>query len=149
MTATTAPRMQVSNGFKVWNLGGTCIWEWKADKHLFKIIPFISYPPRPFDEKADKLVDELVNKPAPKASLKNAEDVKKANVYVPVHKRKGVVGAPMPAGAKLAGSAKQGQGESTLSETEKKLRTVKKVTACACLAAIEIRTKTKCDILPV
>jgi translation initiation factor 2A len=64
ITATTAPRMQVSNEFTVWNYKGIQVYKWKAEKHLFGIVPLKYEPPLPFaEDELDKFVKSLVNKP--------------------------------------------------------------------------------------
>lgn len=64
ITATTAPRMQIGNQFKVWDFTGKLIHEWKATKHLFGVVPFLRDPPPPFpDDKLDALNRQLGNKP--------------------------------------------------------------------------------------
>lgn len=70
ITATTAPRMQVGNLFRVWDFTGTQIHEWTAAKHLFGVVPFLRDPPPPFpEEKVDNLTKQLGNKPAVRGKL--------------------------------------------------------------------------------
>lgn len=124
VTATTAPRMQIGNGFKVWSISGKTVWEWKANKHLFGIIPFISHPSLPFNPDAEKLVEELSKKSSHSEKSGGSSNVaKNTNVYIPVHKRKGLVGAAVPV---KPGSGSSG-GDSAFTEKEKKIRTLKKV----------------------
>jgi len=61
MTATCAPRMQIENGFKVWDFTGKLVYEWVARKHLFEIIQFPVHgdlPPFP-DTKLDAHVKAI------------------------------------------------------------------------------------------
>lgn len=43
ITATTAPRMQVDNGYTVWDFTGKQVHQWKAQKHLFEITSFAKH----------------------------------------------------------------------------------------------------------
>lgn len=64
VTATTAPRMQVGNEFHVWDYTGKQTYLWKAEKHLFGIIPFRSEPPPDFpDQKLETFIKAQGNKP--------------------------------------------------------------------------------------
>lgn len=63
ITATTAPRMQVGNEFTVWNFKGKEVHKWKAEKHLFGILPLKYEPPLLFpDEDLEKFVKALGSK---------------------------------------------------------------------------------------
>jgi hypothetical protein len=64
VTATTAPRMQVGNEFRIWDFKGKEVHRWKAEKHLFGILPLTSDPPLPFPEnELDAFMKTLGNKP--------------------------------------------------------------------------------------
>jgi len=123
ITATTAPRMQVGNRFRVWDFTGKEVHEWNAQKHLFGIVPFLRDPPPPFPEdKLDNLNKQLGNKPAAQV------EVKKPAVYIPPSKR-GIIGggsAPTKSTSKTAPPPPPASGSSQLSEKDKKIRTVKK-----------------------
>jgi translation initiation factor 2A len=124
ITATTAPRMQVGNGFKVWDFTGKCVKDWKAQKHLLGITPFHTTPALPFpEEKLDLFVKQIGNK-STNAKLEES----KPAAYVPIHKRKGNVGAPVTkAQAEATMNGVKSSGDSNpLSEKEKKIRTLKK-----------------------
>ena len=63
ITATTAPRMQVDNSFRIWDFTGKNVFEWKAVKQLFGVTSFLPSEPLPFPEdKLDEYVQKLGNK---------------------------------------------------------------------------------------
>ncbi|CAG7728580.1 unnamed protein product [Allacma fusca] len=119
VTATTAPRMQVDNNFKVWDFGCQMVHEWNAKKLFFGFQPFCSPTPPKFpDGKLEGLVQKLGSKPIPRR-----EETQKATAYVPVHlRKKGGAGALVP-----KAQANQSKPESAqLSETEKKIKAARK-----------------------
>ncbi|ODN05490.1 Eukaryotic translation initiation factor 2A [Orchesella cincta] len=120
ITATTAPRMQVGNKFRVWDFTGKQVHEWEATKHLFGILPFLRDPPPPFPEdKLDNLNKQLGNKPVARV------EEKKAAAYVPPSKR-GIIGGGAVMPAKAAPKAAAPPPSSALPDKEKKIRAVKK-----------------------
>jgi translation initiation factor 2A len=119
VTATTAPRMQVDNNFKVWDFGCQLVYEWNATKLFYGFQPFLSPTPPKFpDEKLEALVQKLGNKPIPRR-----EDTQKAAAYVPVHLRKKAgAGALVPKGQPSQSKPESAQ----LTETEKKIKAARK-----------------------
>ncbi|XP_054011348.1 eukaryotic translation initiation factor 2A [Hylaeus anthracinus] len=53
MTATTAPRLRMSNGFKIWHYTGTLLYErpWNEQEELWEVL-WQPFPPNTFPEKA-------------------------------------------------------------------------------------------------
>ncbi|KAF3420850.1 hypothetical protein E2986_01016 [Frieseomelitta varia] len=52
MTATTAPRLRMSNGFKIWHYTGTLLYErpWNEQEELWEVL-WQTFPPETFPEK--------------------------------------------------------------------------------------------------
>ncbi|XP_076659679.1 eukaryotic translation initiation factor 2A [Halictus rubicundus] len=53
MTATTAPRLRMCNGFKIWHYTGTLLYErpWNEQEELWEVL-WQTFPPNTFPEKA-------------------------------------------------------------------------------------------------
>ncbi|OAD59323.1 Eukaryotic translation initiation factor 2A [Eufriesea mexicana] len=53
MTATTAPRLRIGNGFKIWHYTGTLLYErpWNEQEELWEVL-WQTFPPETFPEKS-------------------------------------------------------------------------------------------------
>lgn len=89
MTATTAPRLRIGNGFKIWHYTGTLLYErpWNEQEQLWEVL-WQTFPPNTFSEKpiSYKAVDGIApRQPQPSKQVYRPPSARGENITFKLH----------------------------------------------------------------